>query len=166
MPTVSDFITNDLTNPPAVPRELQALVDKVMSRSSMMRGEREAAANVASSALSGIASQQIARRGLLEGTRMTEAGLTSRLGLTGPQEMEQTRLKEAAATERAGVTAKPGLITAIAEAKPITPLLSGVERTAAAQGLGVTRPTPPPISPPPEKPVSWWEKNKEKMFNY
>lgn len=172
MPTVSDFITNDLTNPPMIPRELQAIIDKVVSRSTMPRSEREAAAKVAGEALSGVAAQGVARRGAMERQRITEAGLGQRLGvvgaqaigqtkLTGMQAMEQARLKETAATERAGITAKPRLVTATAEAQPISPLF-----TPRDQGFGIMRPVPPAISPPPAEPLSWWEKNKSIMFDY
>jgi len=161
MPTVSELITSDITHPPMIPRELQAIIDKVVSRSTMPRSEREAAAKVAGSALTGIAAQGVARRGALEQTRMTEAGLGQRLGVTGAQAIEQARLKETAATTRAGITAKPGLVTATAEAQPISPLF-----TPRDQGFGIMRPVPPAISPPPEEPVSWWEKNKSIMFDY
>ena len=162
MPTVSDYITSDITNPPMIPRELQAIIDKVTSRSTMPRSEREAAAKVAGAALSGIAGQGVARRGALERMRMTEAGLGQRLGVTGAQAMEEGRLRESAATERAGITARPALTTAIAESRPIGQDLF----TPPAQGLGVTRPAPPGIGPPPAEPTSWWEKNKSIMFDY
>jgi hypothetical protein len=146
MPTVDDFITNDITNPPAIPPGLQAVVDKVMSRSTMARGEREAAATVAGSALYGVAGQGVQRRGALEQTKLTEAGLTSRLGLTGQTELGKQKMVEAGATKRAEIAAAPGLVTAESDAR--------------------RKPTPDTPQTPPEIEESWWARNREKFFDY
>jgi hypothetical protein len=137
MPLDYEGTTNEF-KPNLVSPELQSIIDKVTSSSSMSSRQRSDVAGLA-----GVV-------GGLQRNRETEGGLAARLGITGTQKMAETKLSDTGATERANIVTTPGIM----------------QQKRANQTIGVGGIGTPPPAPPSEPDKNWWELNKDSMFNF